>query len=138
MKKIFGVFSLIAILTVAFTSQANTSQEVNKQGVVFDVGDGVSVAVAVVDTAVFEPNFVVHRNFGVFDGNFDTAINLAYFVDLRIDPDSNKASFNTNKESFKTNSPNSPNDKNSYKNSQRNNGAGNGYNGLHEPVGWNC
>lgn len=129
MKKIFGVFSLIAILTVTFTLQANPSQEVNKQGVVFDVGDGVSVAVAVVvDSTVFEPNFIVKRDYGLFDGNFETPINLASFVDLRIDPDSNNASFNKNKENFKTNSPNS----------QRNNGAGNGYNGLHEPVGWNC
>lgn len=128
MKKFFGVFSLIAILTVTFTLQANPSQEVNKQGVVFDVGDGVSVAVAVVDTAtVFEPNFIVKRDYGLFDGNFETPINLASFVDLRIDPDSNNASFNKN----------SYNNSSNYKNSQRNNGAGNGYNGLYKPVGWN-
>ncbi len=126
MKKIFGVFSLIAILTVTFTLQANSSQEVNKQGVVFDVGDGTSVAVAVVDSTVFEPNFVVNRNFGFFESDFETEINLASFVDLRIDPDSNKGSFNTNKENL-ANSPNS----------QRNSKTGNGYNGLYEPVGWN-
>jgi hypothetical protein len=128
MKKIFGVLSLIAILTVTFTLQANTSQEVNKQGVVFDVGDSVSVAVAVVDTAVFEPSLIVHRNFEVIQGNFETQINLASFVDLRID-----YGIRGEGAKFKNNQDNSSN----YKNSQRNNGAGNGYNGLYKPVGWN-
>ena len=131
MKKIFGIMSLIAILAVTFTLQANPSQEVNKQGVVFDVGDGVSVAVAVqvVDTAVFEPNFEVSRWVEVAQGNSYSPISIANFVDLRIDPGSNSERFIINENA---------NSQSSYKNSQRkSSGAGNGYNGLHEPVGWN-
>jgi hypothetical protein len=145
MKKILGVLSLIAILTVAFTSQASANGMIDHK-VEFVVTHSSTVAV---DTVVVE----VPKVFGVFNfivdeptlaskegasnanivskvstiiykvGNSFAEVHLPFEVGLSIESSN-----------IITSEPS-----NSYAKSRITNKEANSrYNGLHEPVGWNC